>query len=103
MYTSLLHAAAKTGEPQLAEKWFQEAVSLGLSPDTVSYTNLMEAHARAGQMRQAEKYFTEVAAQYSPTVESYSALINGHLAKANRFVAFLWFSGVYSVASQLYL
>merc|ERR1719265_636736 len=69
--------AAKTKDPDLAEKLLGEISSLGLKPDGVSFNSVIHACARQGNIKRAEHWLRKMQESgIEPNVISFNVIID---------------------------
>eukprot|EP00933_Yihiella_yeosuensis_P057002 TRINITY_DN5649_c3_g1_i1.p1 TRINITY_DN5649_c3_g1~~TRINITY_DN5649_c3_g1_i1.p1 ORF type:complete len:228 (+),score=42.74 TRINITY_DN5649_c3_g1_i1:43-684(+) len=76
--------AAKVGDLETAEGWFNASLEAGVEPDCVMYTTLISAASKTGQADIAEAWFQKtLAAGMTPDVVTYTALAEAHARVGN--------------------
>jgi len=82
-YNKLINTFARSGDVVGAERCFDEMVSAGLRPDTVSYSTVVGACARGCELRQGEVWLERMRQSKVKTNEvSYSSLISAYAKRA---------------------
>eukprot|EP00434_Breviolum_minutum_P034245 symbB.v1.2.030299.t3/scaffold3332.1/size58911/4 len=89
---SMMAAASRDGDLQLAIGWFQRMDGFNLQPDVVSYTTIISAAAKSGNLPVAEEWFQAAVAQgITPNVVTFTSLIDAAVRSENDEAARHWY------------
>ncbi|KAG8063824.1 hypothetical protein GUJ93_ZPchr0003g17878 [Zizania palustris] len=78
LWTSMISAIAAHGEAAEALSLFNQMISAGTRPDTVTFTAVLSACAHSGKVAEARKVFDSMQAVFgiSPVIEQYACMVS---------------------------
>jgi pentatricopeptide repeat protein len=99
-YSTLVSRAGAWQNVDMAEKYFQEMINVGLMPDTKAYNSLLNAYAKSNDVDKAVKVFLEmIGKNLEATAVTYNTLLDacarlGNVEKAKVLFAMMEKNGV---------